>query len=370
MPKRKDQDGIYKRADSPYYWASYINASGKRTRRSTGTDNKKEAEALLSKWKLESYRGKHWEEQPSRLFDELMISYLRETEGRKKAPVRDKCSLKHLYPVFSGRDMHAISTQEIRGYISLRRQQGAAASTINKEVGLFSSAINYANREWGWNIPNPARHCKQKEPEGIVRWLTKEEAALLVREAGRDPRTPHLSDFITLALHTGCRKGELLNLEWRRVNMKARLILLEGVHTKAGKRRSVPINQAAHNALMQRLRFRAQHCPRSPWVFCHKDGTRVQDVHTKGGFETACRRARITDFRVHDLRHTCAAWLVTAGVPLAEVRELLGHHTIGMTERYAHLAPENIRAAVARLDEESRSSHVLEIVGGKEQASH
>ena len=71
------------------------------------------------------------------------------------------------------------------------------------------------------------------------------------------------------------------------------------------------------------------------------------------------RRAEITDFHPHDLRHTCAAWLVTAGVPLPEVRDLLGHSTIQMTERYAHLAPENVRAAVNVLDDSaSRFGHV------------
>ena len=65
---------------------------------------------------------------------------------------------------------------------------------------------------------------------------------------------------------------------------------------------------------------------------------------------TACRRAGIKDFRIHDLRHTCAAWLVSMGVPLTEVRDLLGHSTVKMTERYAHLAPENVRAAVEQLD--------------------
>ncbi|MEW6037759.1 MAG: tyrosine-type recombinase/integrase [Pseudomonadota bacterium] len=66
----------------------------------------------------------------------------------------------------------------------------------------------------------------------------------------------------------------------------------------------------------------------------------------------------MSDFRIHDLRHTCAAWLVSAGVALAEVRDLLGHSTVKMTEKYAHLAPENIRAAVAVLDEgKSRSGH-------------
>lgn len=64
------------------------------------------------------------------------------------------------------------------------------------------------------------------------------------------------------------------------------------------------------------------------------------------------------DFHFHDLRHTSAAWMIRAGVPLAEIRDLLGYASIGMTERYAHLAPENVRAAVAVLEKASRFGHV------------
>lgn len=127
------------------------------------------------------------------------------------------------------------------------------------------------------------------------------------------------------------------------------------VHTKTARRRTVPLNEAARAAIVSRARFRAEHCPDSRWVFAHKDGNRIQDV--KNSFASACECVGIEDFRIHDLRHTCAAWLVSTGVPLAEVKDLLGHTTVRMTERYAHLAPENVRAAVARLDGESRSGH-------------
>jgi hypothetical protein len=137
----------------------------------------------------------------------------------------------------------------------------------------------------------------------------------------------------------------------------------------------VPLNAPAREAIAVRAAFRAQHCPASPWVFWDVDGNRVQSI--KRSWATACRRAGIEDFRIHDLRHTCAAWLVSAGVPLTEVRDLLGHSTVRMTERYAHLAPENVRAAVARLEVqtegrappsgggESRSGHVgLKMIRG------
>lgn len=111
----------------------------------------------------------------------------------------------------------------------------------------------------------------------------------------------------------------------------------ERQNTKTGKRRSVPLNKVASEAILNRMRFRAQHVPASPWVFTHRNGQRIQDV--KRAFASACRRAGITDFRIHDLRHTSAAWLVSAGVPLAEVRDFLGHTTVKITERYAHLPP-------------------------------
>jgi integrase len=87
-------------------------------------------------------------------------------------------------------------------------------------------------------------------------------------------------------------------------------------------------------------------CGHSPYVFCSDQG---HYVDLKRGFAGACRRARITNFRQHDLRHTCASWLVMAGVPLPEVRDLLGHSSIKVTERYAHLAPENLRRAIDSL---------------------
>lgn len=350
-PMRKsDKDGLYQREHSACWYVSYIDGRGQRTRRSTGTTDRKEAEALLAKWRLEAHRERHWEEQPSRTFDELMLAYLRETQDQKRRAERDRFALKRLYPCFTGRELATLTAQDIRAYIASRRQAGIVPATINRELGVFSSALNYARREWGWEIPNPISGRKLRVPEGRVRWLTRAQASALIRAAQSEPKAPHLADFIQLALNTGMRRGELLGLEWRRVDLHhGGLVHLEGRHTKAGRRRSIPLNREAHAALLSRLRFRATHCPDTPWVFCTVDGTRLRSL--KRSFATACRQAGIEDFHIHDLRHTCAAWLVTAGVPLPEVRDLLGHSTVQMTERYAHLAPENVRLAVTRLEE-------------------
>ncbi len=360
--KRTDQDGLYRRPDSPYWWASYIDASGKRVRRSTGTANRREAEALLAKWRVEAHRARHWDEQPPRTFEELMVAYLKANAGKRSAD-KDRQRTKNLLRFFGGSVINELGAAEVRQYIAMRRDDGVKPSTINRELSLLSAAINWANRELDWQLPNPASGRKLKEPEGRVRWITKAEAAALIRAAHHDSQARQwLPHFIVLALNTGCRKQELLGLEWTRVDLQAGLIFLEAHHTKTGKRRSIPLNQAAREAILARARFRAEWCPDSPWVFCDRQGRRVQNV--RRSFETACNRAGISDFRIHDLRHTCAAWLVSAGVPLTEVRDLLGHSTVKMTEKYAHLHPENVRAAVSCLDgTESRSNHVADLVG-------
>jgi len=214
-------------------------------------------------------------------------------------------------------------------------------------------------------VPNPAVGRRLREPEGRLRWLTRAQAAALVAAARTLARAPHLADFVLLALHTGCRRGELLWLEWSRVDLPGALLWLEPDMTKPGKRRSVPLNAVALSALRSRASWKAEHCPKARWVFCNRKGMRIASV--KRSFARACAMAGIEDFTVHDLRHTCAAWLVSAGVPLPEVRDLLGHSTVRMTERYAHLAPENVRAAVARLEGgSSRSGHVARLVAGGE----
>lgn len=361
----------YRREDSSVWWVSYIDSSGKRVRRATETTDRKEAEALEAKWKLESFQGKQWGAQPRHTFDELMLVYLQTASVHKRSHQRDLDAARRLNAHFSGRELAELRAQDVRAYIEQRRKvvtyrKGTVTvATINRELCLLSAAINYARREWEWEIPNPVTGRKLREPEGRVRWISRAESEALLRAAEGEEQAPHLADFIRLALHTGCRKQELLGLEWRRVDLQAGLLHLEGQHTKAGKRRSVPLNRVAREALMGQLRYRAAHCPGSPWVFAHPDGEeRIRDV--KKAFGTACRRAGIADFRIHDLRHTCAAWLVSAGVPLAEVRDLLGHSTVRMTERYAHLAPENVRRAVAVLEGQSRFGHVAE--GEKKEA--
>lgn len=353
----------YRRKDSPVWWVSYRLPGGQRVRKSTETTDRKEAEALEHKWKLAAYFQKQWDAEPQWSFDELMVRYLEETQPLKRAAERDLSSTKRLKETFSGMLIADIGAEEIAEYKRRRREDGVVDATIAKELRLLSAAINYARREWDWRIENPVQGRCPKLPPGRMRWLTRPEAAALLA-AARESFTKCLADFILLALMTGMRSGEMLKLEWKRVDLGQRLMYLRPEDQKNNTSGSVPINDTAKDVLLSRFRFRQQHCPDSRWVFCHPDGTRVQSV--KRSFANACRKAEIEDFRIHDLRHTAAAWLVQDDVPIRTVCELLRHRDIGTTMRYAHLAPEHVREAVSAL-EWSRFGHVDREERGKQR---
>jgi Phage integrase family len=141
-------------------------------------------------------------------------------------------------------------------------------------------------------------------------------------------------------MNTGLRRGELLKLRWASVDFHHQLLTVEGEHAKSRQTRHVPLNEEAMSMLQR-------------WREQSSGGPRVFGVST--GFRTAWRhilkRANISEFRWHDLRHHFASRLVQRGVPPYTVRDLLGHSSVAMSVRYAHLAPDQRREAVAKLNE-------------------
>lgn len=240
-----------------------------------------------------------------------------------------------------------ISKRALSMHIESRRIQGKSNSTINREISILSASINYAIKRWGWNINNPASGLYLKTPEGRLRWLTAQQAKALL-DAAADSKAPHLQDFIVLAINTGMRRSEILRLQIGQIDLFTKKILLDGSQTKNGKRRVVPLNNGAISAIESRLRWNNENGITTHRVFVQRNGRPVVQINT--AFTNAVQKAGIEDFRLHDLRHTFASWLVGEGVALPEVRDLLGHSSIKQTERYAHLAPGLLHKAVSVLD--------------------
>ncbi|WP_417329215.1 tyrosine-type recombinase/integrase [Halomonas cupida] len=341
----------HRRSDSSYWWASYLER-GQRVRRSTGTTDLNEAKAIEAKWRSQAHKEQHWEVKPPRLFEEVMLEYLRGSEHLRSLETL-KRQTKNLLAFFKGRQVNDLTGQDIKAYCRKRKDEGRANATINRELAALSSAINHCNREWEWDLPNPVKGRMLREPNHRERYLTRAEVGRLISEARKLRHGDLLADFVEVAVHTGCRRGELLNLDWSRIGLdrERESITLNARHTKSGKPRMVPLNATAVAAIKRRAAWRAENAPHSPWVFAREGGTQVKSLRC--GFAQAAKQAGLSDIRIHDLRHTAASWLVTDGVPLEVVKELLGHSSITMTERYAHLAPHRVREAVNQLSHDS-----------------
>lgn len=338
---------MYRKKGSPYWWIAYRDDAGRKIEQSTETTDRAKAALIEAQHRAAIWDEKH-HPQPviaDPLFDEVLADYLESAQLRRDIS-RDIYAGRNLAKAFAGRTIRAIQPADIRRYLDDRRRAGVSDSTLKRELNVFCAACNWAKDENGQDIPNPAARRKPSEPPGRVRWLTSEQADALLAAARSNRRAPYLADFIQLALMTGMRRGELLGLEWSRVDWRNQLVYLD--RQKNGQLGSVPINASAREALLSRARFRASQCPASLWVFADPEGERLKSVSRS--FNSACKTARLEDFHIHDLRHTCAAWLVQAGVPLLEVSQVLRHASIVMTQRYAHLAPHHARSALSRLE--------------------
>ncbi len=173
----------------------------------------------------------------------------------------------------------------------------------------------------------------EKEPEGRIRWLERDEEARLLG-ACRSSRTKHLASVVTLALESGLRKAELLGMTWDRVDLSRGMIRLE--LTKSGKRREVPMRQAVYDILAGLPE------PREGRVW------RSGNIRT--AFENAVEEAKLDDFHFHDCRHHFASWFVMRGGSLQALKEILGHADLKMTLRYAHLAPDHLRGEMVKTE--------------------
>lgn len=224
------------------------------------------------------------------------------------------------------------------------RNKKRSPSTVVRYMAALSHAFTIAMKEWGWLDDSPMRRVtKPKEPRGRVRFLSDEERSRLL-SACKESESPHLYTAVVLALSTGGRRMEILALSWKNVDLNRGVITLH--ETKNGERRVLPLAGHALELMKQRSKVRLLN---SQLVFPGKNLKTPVDLRTP--FETALKRAGIEDFRWHDLRHSCASYLAMNGASLAEIAEILGHKTLQMVKRYAHLSDAHTSKVVARMNE-------------------
>ncbi|MEJ2325947.1 MAG: site-specific integrase [Chromatiaceae bacterium] len=225
-----------------------------------------------------------------------------------------------------------------------KRGEMLSPAYVVRHLAALSHAFSVAVKEWGWLEDNPLRKVKKpKEPRGRVRFLSDEERERLL-QACRESASPDLYPAVVLALSTGARQQEILGLRWPQVDLTRKVAILHD--TKNGERRVLPLSGAALDLLRERSKVRRLD---SELVFPGRTRN-PKPVDLRTPFETALKRAGIEDFRWHDLRHTAASYLAMGGASLAEIAEILGHKTLAMVKRYAHLSDSHVAGVVERMN--------------------
>ena len=210
-------------------------------------------------------------------------------------------------------------------------------STANRYIAAFSRALTIALKEWGWLDDTPMRKVtKPQEGKGRNRLLSLEEKDRLLQACKQSPN-PHLFIIVSLALLTGMRYGEIVNLRWEDIDFTNKIITLE--ETKNGERRMLPLTDALEKTI---LSCRKTDSP-SGLIFMPSSPTnRTGVVDIRNAFLKALKLAEIENFRFHDLRHAAASYLAMNGATQGELMTILGHKTATMTRRYAHYSQKHV----------------------------
>ncbi len=242
-----------------------------------------------------------------------------------------------ILPAFGSKPLDRISPAEAGRWFD--EYSRTAPGGANRALDMLQQIMNFAIAS-GHVETNPARGLKRNRRPPLTRFLSRGEIArlhrALDRRTGKGERQQ--ADIVRLLLLTGCRRGEILTLRWSEVRGD-RLVLADG---KTGPR-PVPLNSRARRILQDQPRGE------SPFVFPSPlDPARPRSPDLPL-WRRVRREAGIEDVRLHDLRHTHASHAVMNGVPVPVVSRMLGHSSVRMTLRYAHLGDRDIEAAAERV---------------------
>jgi integrase len=318
---------IYRRGR--VWYIDYTDAQGRRIRESIGA--KDAASRVLTERLSQAFGERYLGERHKQnvLFADFSERYMEWARANKRPRTVELNTwlLRPLLQAFGGARLDAVTVAQVEAYKVSRLQQGCGPIGVNKEVQLLRAMLRCAV-EWDVLEADPVRRWTMlREPPGRLRYLSLDEIPRLLDACG-----PTLRPLVQAALMTGMRIGELRALRWEHVDLEHGHIHV--TDSKTGERRDLPLCGALTTVLHGLAR----------------DGLQVfgSEGH-RTAWRTALRRAGIQDFRFHDLRHTFASHLAMQGTPLIAIQQLLGHRSLAMTLRYAHLSPDVRIAAVEQL---------------------
>jgi integrase len=294
--------------------------------------------------------GEREAERAAATVNMLCDRYLAEhAEPKKRTADADRKMIdRHIRPRLGPRKVREIAFADID---RLHREIGKTAPYVaNRVVALASKMFNLAIR-WDMRADNPAKGIERNPEERRYRYLSGEELRRLTEALAAHASQP-AANVVRLLLLTGARRGEVLGATWDQFDLEAGIWTKPSAHTKQKREHRVPVSAPARQLLAEIKNAANQGAKRgpSPFVFPARGG----DGHMteiKKSWTAICKAAKLDGVRAHDLRHTYASVLASAGLSLPVIGALLGHTQPGTTARYAHLFDDPLRAATERVGE-------------------
>ncbi|MGA3080571.1 MAG: site-specific integrase [Terracidiphilus sp.] len=318
-------------------WPSYAWIDGVRHAKSTGTSNRRQAETILRQFHDELNEARHRLPRllPTMTFGELTALFIGSGMGKPHSLDR----LKHLLPYFAEMPLLAINTSAIRKYRQERnREKTLTAATVNRDLSVLRRVL-YWGVEEGYLASNPVGRLRMERERRTKRPVLslREEQLLLAASPA------HLQRIVLCALHTGMRRGEILQQKWEDIDFDNRILHVTHSKTPEGEAREIPLTRRLYEMLL------ANRETRGP-VFTY-EGNPIKIVKT--AWASSLRRAGIRHFRFHDLRHTANTRMMLAGVLQEVRREILGHtsrRSRDVNDRYTQIELPEKREAIRKLE--------------------
>ncbi len=325
---------LYKRSDGGNWWVEFSHG-GRQVRKSTGTADRKAAQEYGDRIKADLWRQTSLGDAPNVAWDEAVLAWLEDHKNLRALSDR-KDHLRWFTKHLKGKPLNSINRPVLEQLVRLRAsEKGNArhakrpvrAATVNRYLATISAVLNYSH-ERGW-IASVPRVGKLEEETKRVRFLTQPEARRLLSKL-----PGHLASIVEFSLATGLRQANVTHLRWDQLDLRRKIAWIHADQAKGRSTIAVPLSSAAIAVLRKQL---GKH---EEWVFPYRDAPIEQPANT--AWFDALEKAKLSDFRWHDLRHTWASWHVQNGTPLPVLMELGGWKDLKMVLRYAHLAPTHL----------------------------
>ncbi len=310
-------------------------------------DRKTDAQKWVASIESAIKENRHFKtsESKKRTLEQLIEKYTKQVLPDKKDGLKQARQLQWWSKELGHLTLANISPSVIADARDKLLDEGRAPSTTMRYLAALSHALTIASNEWEWINENPmSKVRKPKEPKGRDRFLSDDERVRLL-EACKASSSQFLYPIVVLAISTGMRQGEIVSLTWREIDLSRGYIYLSD--TKNGEKRTVPLVGHALETIRELSKIR-----RIDTNYLFPSSVKADTpVFIRKQWQKALIVAEVENFRFHDLRHTAASYLAMNGASLTDIAEILGHKTLAMVRRYAHLTEQHTSKVLASMNE-------------------